>query len=481
MPINTNPIDLRALAEMASNRVGNLNIPVPQVDYAAGSKSQLAAMIEQQKLQKDYAQMQADLQKQSLMNEGQLANTTLRNQGDMQIEGFKQNFQGEQNDLERLIKQQNADQQGQYYKDQAQHWQAGQELDSKRFGLDQQKFGFDQEKFGVETEQKDKQLEIGAENAKSQRMQIMMEKYKTDIEAAYKRDTQDLIKTMHLAGKLPEVRASLKEQYPNDPAKVQEGVNSYIDGVAPILKLNKEQTEQFKALPEVVQDNFAGEQVEISKRGLQLKQARAGQEKLSPWETEKQKGNYKKFEERETDIDKIDSFVELSKTAESYAKETPDFFLGPYASALNYVTRLPDTDPNKQKLSGILEGMMLLGKDALVELKCGTQGFTDKEQEVIRRFSGTTAYDKTPLVEVLKQGRVIATKIQYAKWKRNIDAIRKNEGEKAAQEYIKERPNAIARDAAYFIKNSDNEIYKSFKGLSQEEAEKHLIDLISIK
>lgn len=112
MPININQVDMQGLSQLAGNRLGPLNLPIHSVDMGFEGAKAKAQLDEQ------YAAQANQLKNTGLIVKGEQERQLLQNKGALDL-GQQQNlFAGTQNDLNRAIQQQLADQQGQYQQEQ---------------------------------------------------------------------------------------------------------------------------------------------------------------------------------------------------------------------------------------------------------------------------------------------------------------------------------------------------------------------------
>lgn len=120
MAIQENQLNDQALAQLAGNRVGNLNLPLHAVDYSGLTKPLFDSALAQ--YQGNNQLLNTKLQGQNLQDlaksqgQNELQRQLLANKGASDVQNQSQLFQSSQNELDRVIKQQEVDQSGQYQK-----------------------------------------------------------------------------------------------------------------------------------------------------------------------------------------------------------------------------------------------------------------------------------------------------------------------------------------------------------------------------
>lgn len=207
MAINLNPVNLAALAALAGNSIGNLNLPV--ADRGAYGKAFAASLFDKQKLAQEYAKMQNAAQIQTAGDNAAMQRVTMQGQQSQELEQNKQLFEDKQKNMDRGLDQQKMEMMNalkqQELSQQSQDQQG--QLDLSRQEL-YQKGNLGQQEIDIKRDQQEQDMFVN-------QMKSMSE---------MKKDERERL------GSFGAVTSILAKQYENDPegyAKMQQFLGQY--------------------------------------------------------------------------------------------------------------------------------------------------------------------------------------------------------------------------------------------------------------
>jgi hypothetical protein len=251
MAIPVNPIDLSALQQLAGNRVSYLNLPTEVADIS----KYYEPMFEVAKAKQ---QIQGALEGQRMQNEGAMQNTQLSGALADRREGMKQQFEGEQNALQRAIEERKAMSQERY--NEGMLGAKAKELDHKALfdslsaAREDKQLGLDEFKAASSDQYTKGLLEI------AQKGQVLDEKkteksYELELFKnlmSQKKDERE--ENIKMLGGMAAAYKSAKERYPDRAEEIKQ---TYLANAVENGYMTKEQAASLSQLPDHALDQRA--------------------------------------------------------------------------------------------------------------------------------------------------------------------------------------------------------------------------------
>lgn len=483
MPIQLNNLNPQALAQLAGQSVGNLNLPVVGLQPGLFQQNMVEAANKRDTLGLQNAQLQQQMLIEKLKEQGLNERDAQKAVNEYSLQQYK-----DSQAMGRTL----AEQQG----------SINRELVKTQLGYDE---------LGSLNQFRDSSLRM--DQAK---LQETMNKNSNDLEMDKKKQALEeykvqLQKQMKLGEQKVNQRASrmaaLIKNAPNtnDAGTLDE---YYRNGMSYFIKdgtFTQEEANDFINAPTNMKRPLAEASVNLSKTAVSyLKSAKsnlskliedtntaresAGQPKLTPEEESKiytdnvwnqsKKGVplENKLQEKIYEKD-ADNMAEASKTRQTmplmrmdiqYAlKQLPnvsDFSVGPIPKALG----LDKLSPQAQKLIQPLNGIALQLKE-YYKLGSG-QGFTDKDRDFLTEIAGNTGFYKYPLQDILSRLNNISVAAEYNAWGKE-EEVRAGGNKNDYQRWLARNPKPQSPNSH---SQEDLEYTAKKHGMSVEDVKKRL-------
>jgi hypothetical protein len=441
--MNLNQFNPQALAALAGNQVGNLGLKTYGIE--SGMLEQAQMELEKLKLQRDYDQMTAQKEVQALQEQGMLNRQEAKQAFDLKLNSINQNFEKQYRDADRAVQIASNQQQALYQQGMLGLGQQRLDQDalfkSADLGMQQQQLGLQEKQLASEDAYRKGSLNIDQQKVDNEKLVALMNQA-----AGMKAEERQLMGRTNAF-----VQQILGLQIPDDQ-KLLMAQKVYDQAVE--LGAPKEDIAKLKGLDLQGMSQASAFGVYMAQVGDQLASAKGsdssapavsmganGQLTISQPQAEKNidkeldKQDAILYKETTDQYTKLEAFVpsiqRLKTHLDEAKKEKFGWFniMGPYMPEV-----IKNTSQSYQSFQNAVKDIAFTAKDAIYNLKGGTQGFTDTERLALESIAsgGTGAYSGTAeeaanfLMDVVNRGRALG-------WK-TLNSIQERRGNKSAYE-----------------------------------------------